>query len=30
MISNMFEIVMDPLLDGKNINNNGKSSEFSE
>ena len=30
MISNMFEITLDPLLDGKPIQNKGKSSEFSE
>ena len=30
MISNMFEITLDPLLDGKPIKNKGKSTEFSE
>ena len=30
MISNMLEITMDPLLDGKTLKNNGKSDEFKD
>lgn len=30
MISNMFEITLDPLLNGKPLNNKGKHDEFSE